>query len=49
MSRVIIYPVTLSPVPSSDQPENVTGRHMVFYSVLLRMGFTWLSLLPEKR
>lgn len=40
MSRIIIYPVLLSPAGSSDLPENVTGSHMVFYSVLLRMGFT---------
>ena len=40
MSRIIIYPVLPSPAGSSDPPENVTGSHIVFYSVLLRMGFT---------
>ena len=30
MSCVIIYPMELSPVPSSDPPENMTGSHIRF-------------------
>jgi hypothetical protein len=41
MSCVIIYPGLPLPAASSDPPENVTGSHMVFDSVLLRMGFTY--------
>ena len=40
MSCVIIYPGLPLPAASSDLPENVTGRHIVFDPVLLRMGFT---------
>ena len=40
MSCVIIYPGLPLPAASSDLPENVTGRHIVFAPVLLRMGFT---------
>ncbi len=40
MSCVIIYPGLLLPAVSSDPPESVTGSHIAFCSVLLRMGFT---------
>jgi len=40
MSRMIIYLVSMLPPISSDPPENTTGSRIVFYSVLLRMGFT---------
>ena len=37
---MIIYLELLLPAASSDPPENATGSCIVFYSVLLRMGFT---------
>ena len=48
MSWIIIYPVLPSPAGSSDPPENVTGSHIVFYSVLLRMGFTYALPVTRK-
>ena len=48
MSCVIIYLALPSPAASSDPPENVTGSHMVFYSVLLRMRFTWTLPVTRK-
>ena len=45
----IIYLVRLSPAASSDLPENRPGRSIVLCLVLLRMGFTWLRLLPAGR
>ncbi len=46
---MIIYLGPTSPSASSDPPESEPGRFIAFYSVLLRMGFTWLSVLPQKR
>ena len=40
MSRMFIYLDLLSPAGSSDLPKSVTGRHIAFLPVLLRMGFT---------
>ena len=40
-SVMIIYLVLLLPTASSDPPESTTGRRIAFYSVLLRMGFTY--------
>ena len=40
MSCVIIYPGLPLPTASSDPPKSVTGSHIAFCSVLLRMGFT---------
>ena len=40
MSCVIIYPGLSLPTASSDPPKSVTGSHIAFCSVLLRMGFT---------
>ena len=37
----IIYLVRLSPAASSDLPESRSGKSVAFYSVLLRMGFTY--------
>ena len=37
---MVIYLVLLLPAGFSDLPKNVTGSHIVFCSVLLRMGFT---------
>ena len=48
MSWIIIYPDLLSPAGSSDPPENVTGSHNVFYSVLLWMGFTYALSVTRK-
>ena len=48
MSWIIIYPILLSPAGFSDPPENVTGSHNVFYSVLLRMGFTYALSVTRK-
>jgi len=45
----IIYLVRLSPAASSDLPESRPGRSIALYLVLLRMGFTWLRLLPAGR
>ena len=49
MSWMIIYLGLPSPTASSDPPENEPGRFIVLYSVLLRMGFTWLLMLPPAR
>ncbi len=46
---MIIYLGPMSPSASSDPPESEPGRFIAFCSVLLRMGFTWLSVLPQKR
>ena len=40
MSWMVIYLILLLPAGFSDLPKNVTGSHIVFCSVLLRMGFT---------
>ena len=37
---MVIYLILLLPAGFSDLPKNVTGSHIVFCSVLLRMGFT---------
>ena len=37
---MIIYLGSLLPKTSSDLPESRPGRHVAFYLVLLRMGFT---------
>ncbi len=49
MSWMIIYLGLPSPAASSDPPESEPGRLIAFYSVLLRMGFTWLLMLPPAR
>ena len=49
MSRMIIYLELPLPTVSSDPPESEPGRVMAFCSVLLRMGFTWLPVLPVRR
>ena len=49
MSRIIIYLGLPLPASSSDLPKGTTGRRIAFYAVLLRMGFTWLALLPGQR
>ena len=49
MSRMIIYLERLLPDASSDPPESGPGRPIAFYSVLLRIGFTWLRMLPPAR
>ena len=41
MSRIIICLILLLPTGSSDPPKSVTGSHITFHSVLLRMGFTY--------
>ena len=41
MSWMVIYLILLLPAGFSDLPKNVTGSHIVFCSVLLRMGFTY--------
>ena len=46
---MIICLILPSPADFSDPPENNPGRIMVFYSVLLRVRFTWHPLLPEDR
>ena len=48
MSGVIIYLGRLLPAASSNQPGAGGPRHRSC-SVLLRMGFTWLRLLPAAR
>ena len=49
MSWMIIYLGLSSPTASSDPPESEPGRLMAFFSVLLRMRFTWLPVLPPAR
>ncbi len=49
MSWMIIYLVLPSPTASSDPPENEPGKLIALCSVLLRMGFTWLLMLPPAR
>ena len=49
LSWMIIYLGLPSPTASSDPPENGPGRPMVLVLVLLRMGFTWLFVLPQRR
>ena len=46
---MIIYLVLPSPTDSSDLPKGTTGSRIAFILVLLRMGFTWLELLPAQR
>jgi len=46
---MIIYLELPLPVISSDLPESRPGKPVAFYLVLLRMGFTWLRLLPNGR
>jgi len=38
---MVIYLVLPSPAGSSDLPESRSGKSVAFYSVLLRMGFTY--------
>ena len=45
MSWTIIYLGPPSPAASSDPPESEPGKLTALVSVLLRMGFTWLSVL----
>lgn len=45
---MIIYLLLLLPIVLSDLPENVTGSHIVLYSVLLRMGFTSVPLCYQR-
>ena len=49
MSWMIICLLLLLPAASSDPPENNPGQIIVLHSVLLRVRFTWHSLLPENR
>ena len=49
MSWMIICLILLLPAASSDPPENNPGQIIVLHSVLLRVRFTWHSLLPENR
>ena len=49
MSWMIIYLVLPSPTVSSDPPEDEPGKLIALVSVLLRMGFTWLLMLPPAR
>ena len=46
---MIICLILLLPAASSDPPENNPGQIIVLQSVLLRVRFTWHSLLPENR
>ena len=46
---MIICLLLLLPAASSDPPENNPGQIIVLHSVLLRVRFTWHSLLPENR
>lgn len=46
---MIICLILLLPAASSDPPENNPGQIIVLHSVLLRVRFTWHSLLPENR
>ena len=46
---MVICLILPSPADFSDLPESNPGEIMAFCSVLLRMGFTWHSLLPENR
>ena len=48
MSRIIIYLILLLPTDFSDPPKSVTGSHIAFYSVLLRMGFTYALSVTRK-
>ena len=45
---MIIYLELLLPTASSDPPENATGSCIVFYSVLLRMGFTCAPFVTKR-
>jgi len=49
MSGMIIYLERLLPAASSDPPESEPSKFIAFYSVLLRIGFTWLRMLPPAR
>ena len=49
LSRAVIYLVLPLPEGSSGLPEDVTGSHLVFCSVLLRMGFARHPALPPDR
>ena len=45
---MIIYLGLPSPVISSDPPESTTGSRIAFFSVLLRMGFTYALLVTKE-
>ncbi len=45
---MIIYLDLMLPSGSSDPPENTAGNCIVFYSVLLRMGFTCAPAVTSK-
>ena len=49
MYQTIIYLVLLLPAGSSDLPKSMTGSHIAFVLVLLRMGFTQPLPLPAVR
>lgn len=46
--QMIIYLGLMLPLDSSDLPKSTTGRRNAFYSVLLRMGFTWSLAVTNK-
>ena len=48
MSWMIIYLVLLLPAASSDLPENRSGKSIVLFLVLLRMGFTCALRVTEE-
>lgn len=46
---MVIYLDLLSPVSSSNLPKSVTGNHyMLFYAVLLQMGFTYAPFVAKR-
>ena len=45
---MIIYLDLTLPPGSSDLPEDTTGRRIIFYLVLLRMGFTYALSVTRK-
>ncbi len=46
---MVIYLDLLSPVSSSNLPKSVTGHHyMLFYAVLLQMGFTYAPFVAKR-